>query len=44
MAWAVLLWLVGEKSREPRTLRIADALEGLDVGPGFSYPLADLFK
>jgi Uma2 family endonuclease len=50
-----LVWVVWPKRREvdvwrpgdpqpSTTLRIADALEGLDVVPGFSYPLVELFK
>jgi Uma2 family endonuclease len=50
-----LAWVVGPNRREvdvwrpgdkqpSATLHIADALEGLDIVPGFSYPLADLFK
>ena len=50
-----LVWVVWPKRRQvdvwrpgdtqlSTTLRIADALKGLDVVPGFSYPLVELFK
>jgi Uma2 family endonuclease len=49
-----LAWVIWPKRREvdvwrpgvkqpSTTRRIADALEGLDVVPGFSYPLVELF-
>jgi len=36
------VWLPGNQN-PARTLKIGDALDGLDVVPGFSHPLADLF-
>ncbi len=37
------LWLPG-KDQPTKTLKIGDALDGLDVVPGFSYALAELFS
>jgi Uma2 family endonuclease len=37
------VWLPGNQN-PGNTLRIGDALDGLDVVPGFSYPLQDLFE
>lgn len=36
------IWLPGQAAPE-RTLTVLDTLDGLDVLPGFSYPLATLF-
>jgi Uma2 family endonuclease len=49
-----LVWVVAPRSREVdvwfgdagkpvRTMRVGDALDGLDVIPGYTYPLAELF-
>ena len=51
---ARLVWVVWPKTRQVdvwlpdnqqpgKTLKIGDALDGLDVVPGFTYPLAELF-
>ena len=38
----VNLWRVGDDT--PTTLTVADELDGEDVVPGFTYPVADLFR
>jgi hypothetical protein len=37
------LWLPSN-DQPTKTLKIGDALDGLDVVPGFSYPLTELFS
>lgn len=37
------VWRPGDADAPGRTLAIGDALDGLDVVPGFAYPLSDLF-
>lgn len=37
------VWRTEQRGRPARTLTIADALDGEDVIPGFSYPLAEIF-
>ena len=39
----VEVWRPVDTSRPAFTLGLSDALDGLDVLPGFTYPLADLF-
>jgi hypothetical protein len=37
------MWRPGDE-QPSATLRGTDALDGLDVLPGFTYPVADLFE
>jgi hypothetical protein len=40
--WQVDVWCPGDQTPS-QTLGLADSLDGLDVVPGFTYPLAKLF-
>jgi Uma2 family endonuclease len=37
------VWRIEKRTGPTRTLTIADALEGENVIPGFSYPVAEIF-